>query len=1123
MKFQLRLVGVKLRAALTSAICDEGLSVMQPSSAPDPSVIVEVDLPHIFEFIENCHVAWMLPLQIILSLTALVYILDAYSISAGLLASLVLLPILQYTMGLIQTSMFRIMQAKDIRVELVAQVLRQAKQLKLAWLQALYGDKVAAARETELILTAKMANLNAAAVFFTSLIPTTLMLSSLALFVHRGGSLTSQVLFPALAFFFNITRAYAVVTQIVMRYQGCLTGLKRIRDIILTSDQESHANGDEDNEEANETINCQSCTVDQPSVAFKSCVLYAPGVACTMLDKPLLTNCTFRARSGDLVIITGPVGSGKSTIIKHLVGSLKPSAGYIDVQGTTSYASQQPFIINGTVRDNILFGLPLDIHFHNRVIKAVCLQDDLLRLPNGDATVLKGLGVALSGGQKSRVGLARAIYARRQIVILDDPLAAVDPRVARSLISNVLGPYGILRDSIKIVTSNFEQLFQHADHIFAINKGVVEETTASDVTMRIPSEALHRCLPEQPTINIVESPAVISGYGTSSTVKQPSVVVEPSRNEATEETPLILEAHRPSGVTDQIKSVKIRQYIQFMMLARRGGWPVVILLAACAKFLDVVAVYFLKLATAEVETSGTYPAGRIASFAACSFVSALISGIFIIAAYHLCLIPVSRAIHAQLTQGLLATHLRYFDTTPMGELLNYFTNDMQKLDNSVNSAMLILVGIVVTCSSSIIVILATSLMSLFYLMPVGAIYYSVQSYYLNACRQLRFLENAARGPVLNSIAEMYTGTAVILAFGQAHTFRHQARRAIDEHTRVWLPFLVLDTWLLIRLQLLASIVQLMSAGLLISVAASSSSLGLVMNFVIQMTSQFNTLVQTRATLEAEFTSVIRIWNSARLESENKDSEDKGNSVAAGWPRSPSIQFESFTMSYDPQSPLCLQNVSFAVKPGEHVAVVGRTGAGKSSIAMALLRGVGAGSVSAGRIVIDGVDISQLSLARLRRSITLMSQDPLIMTGTLRNNLDPKGVKTSAQLIEAVEGCQIHRLLGTDSSLDVLDYQIASSGSNLSLGQVQTIALARALLSRNSIIILDEGTWKHVQSNSLFRDCTLLSITHDISSAMAYDRVLVLQAGKIAEFDTPTALISDPKTIFSQLAAEAKHT
>jgi ATP-binding cassette subfamily C (CFTR/MRP) protein 1 len=695
------------------------------------------------------------------------------------------------------------MQAKDIRVELVAQVLRQAKQLKLAWLQALYGDKVAAARETELILTAKIANLNAAAVFFTSLMPTILMLSSLALFVHRGGSLTSQVLFPALAFFFNITRAYAVVTQIVMRYQGCLTGLKRIQDTILKSDQESHAYCAEDNEEANETTNRQSCTVDQPSLAFESCVLYAPGVACTMLDKPLLTNCTFRARSGDLIIITGPVGSGKSTIIKNLVGSLKPSAGYIDIQGTTTYASQQPFIINGTVRDNILFGLPLDIHFYNRVIKAVCLQDDLVRLPNGDATVLKGLGVVLSGGQKSRVGLARAIYARRQIVILDDPLAAVDPHVARSLITNVLGPSGILRDSIKIVTSNFEQVFQHADHIFAINNGVVEETTASEATTRIPSGALHHRFPEQPTVNIVESPAVISGYGTPSTVKQPSVVVEPSRNEATEETPLILEAHRPSGVTDQIKPVQMRQYIQFMMLARRGGWPVVVLLAACAKFLDVLAVYFLKLATAEVEASGTYPAGRIASFAACGVVSALISGIFIIAAYHLCLIPVSRTIHAQLTQGLLATHLRHFDTTPMGELLNYFTNDMQKLDNSVNSAMLIVVGIVVTCSSSIIVILATSLMSSFYLIPIGAIYYSVQSYYLNACRQLRFLENAARGPVLNSIAEMYTGTAMILAFGQAHTFRHQARRAIDEHTRVWLPFLALDTWLLIRLQLLA--------------------------------------------------------------------------------------------------------------------------------------------------------------------------------------------------------------------------------------------------------------------------------------------------------------------------------
>ncbi|RMZ83856.1 hypothetical protein DV737_g1512, partial [Chaetothyriales sp. CBS 132003] len=780
MKYELRIIGVKVRAALTAAIYDKGLSNVQSAEAPDPSVLVEVDLPHIFEFIENYHIAWMLPLQVILSLAALTYILDA----------IFFLSLSRASIGKIQALMYEIMQAKDARVDLVTEVLQRARQLKLAALQNLYANKVAEARAYELSLTAKMAKLNAFVVTLMSLLSATLMLSCLAVFMFRGGSLTSNVLFPALAFLFNIVRAISTVTQIVMRYQGCVTGLTRIRNTLLGRSEPSGTYSDDNGDEVNKTISVDPVyPPSQHRVCMKDCVLFPPGMSFGSRLKPLLTNCSLKALEGELVVLTGSVGSGKTTVIKALVEGVAPSSGSISLQGTVAYAPQDAFLMRGTVKENILFGSPYDSSFYNRVIQATCLQDDFIRMPHGDETMLGSLGMSVSGGQKSRIGLARAIYARRDIVILDDPLAAVDPRVSAALITNVLGPDGLLKDSTRI---------------------------------------------------------------------------------------------------------------------------------------------------------------------------------------------------------------------PVGSILNCFTNDMQKLDSSVNGGMMILAGIIVACSSSIIVILATSILSAIYLLPIGAMYSYVQNYYLSACRQLRYLENVARGPILDSIAEVYSARAVITAFDQVETF------------------------------------------------------SLVMNFVVQITSQFNILVQTRATLEADFTSVLRIWNLSALEPECTHDEAKDFAVSNKWSESLSIRFESFSMGYEPNGPLCLRDISIAIEAGEHVAIVGRTGAGKSSIATSLLRGVGSESIRDGRILVGGVDIARLSLSRLRKNITLMTQDPLVFTGTVRDNLDPEGVKGDAELEHAIQECQLAQILDLKYDSDILSYEITNSGNNMSSGQIQTLALARAMLSHNSLIILDEG-------------------------------------------------------------------
>ncbi|KAH6980736.1 hypothetical protein BKA56DRAFT_485588, partial [Ilyonectria sp. MPI-CAGE-AT-0026] len=1130
MKYQLRIVGIRLRAALTAAICDHVLEPSSPNSSvgessPDASVLIEVDLPHIFDFIENYHITWMLPLQICISMAALVYLVGLESVLAGCVVPVLLLPLSARIMHLIKLRMFEEMEAKDARIDLVGQVLRHAKQLKLTASQFFFQDRIATTRERELAKVQRIATLNAAIVFVTAIMPPALMLSCLGVFVFRGGKLTSQLVFPALAFFFNINRSLAVIPQISVRYQGSVTGLRRIRDFLFGDPEMLQPVTDGIQVNQQEATSASLPAVCQPSVVMHNCEADIPGDSRRLSGKPLLVNCSLEAGPGQLIILTGPVGSGKSTVIKMLINSFQPLRGSVKVVGRVAYASQKPFLMNGTVRENILFGLPFDAPFYGRVIHAAALADDLRIFPEGDATMLGGLGVALSGGQKSRLALARAIYARREVVVLDDPLAAVDPRVSKALITNVLGPKGILKDSIRIVTSSSESLLRHADAVYIVSNGTLQATTVSDA---ISITSLSQKSPSSIDSQSSDSRDTLSDYGTIQSLKAGPVVTTDEIDADCEQAPL-LNKPLPAVAEDRNEPVSLRHYLRFMKMARPGGWPLVILLASSAKLLDVLGVYFLKLATEAFESSGHGYWHKLAWFAACGVSSACLSACFVMAAYLFCLIPVGRTVHSQLTAGVLGAHLRFFDITPIGQMLNRFTNDMQKMDNPVNGGFLTLTGILISSSSSILVILATSLWSTLYLGPVGILYAAVQSYYLNTCQQLRRLENVARGPVLNAVAEMHSGADLILSFGQSSNFKRRARCAIDEHTKVWAPFLALDIWLLLRLQLLASLVQLMSAILLLSLASSPSTLGLVMNFVIQITSQFNTLVQTQATLKADFTSVVRIWDYASLEPES-DPKDEVR-PPFGWPRHPTVQFQSFTMSYQAGGRPCLRNVNVSVAAGDHIAVVGRTGAGKSSLAQALLRGVGSDAIRTGRVLVDGVDIAGLSLSDVRKCITLMPQDPPILTGTLRANLDFEGRRSDDEVMAVIEECQLRQMLNIASNQDPLEFGIKASGTNLSSGQVQALALARALLSRNSLVILDEGeslgfhaatlsppagavahTWPSVEFvvatlmltpsplatgamsssesaaveamvRAKLRDCSVLSITHNMESAV----------------------------------------
>lgn len=957
-----------------------------------------------------------------------------------------------------------VMQAKDSRIALVTQVIKQVKQVKLGAMHVLFQRKIDEKRSQELDKYKGIAFLNACMVFLVYVMPPALISITFGTAILLGHRLPSNVVFPALAFCFNITRAASLLPRLVMLYQGGQISFGRIKEFLLTSYDEAV------------DLN-QSGILDEGPVEFgmRGCDIGFPAFR----DSPnvILQNCTMQATSNSLVVISGPVGCGKTTLIRTIIGEISPHVGQVWVHGRTAYASQVPFLICGTVRDNILFGLPFDGPFYHQVLDAVSLRSDLARLSEGDATMLGGTGVALSGGQKSRIALARAIYARREVVVLDDPLAAVDTKVRAHLIRRVLGPQGILKDSLRIVTTSSEALISYSDALYAIKDGALSPAER-------PQRVDHDAAELDPSSvfggleNFDKTSKPLLDYGAIKSNVSVSVTV-PEPDSDIESAPLLPPATKTNQPTDVGGApVSFDAYMRFLKLAKHGGWIIVLVTAGASKLLDILAVFFLKLSSDEFERQEH--SFKLAYYSACALLGGVLSAIFVLVAYYICVIPASRSIHAELTQGVLEAKFAFFDMANLGQILNRFTNDINKVDSSVSAGFISLVALCVTASASILVIVAATPLSILYLVPIGGVYFAVQSYYLHACRQLRRLETLARGPILNIANEMRVGASVIKTFDQTTSFKEQARDVIDDHIRVWVPFISLGSWLMLRLQLLSrcvynrmfcftvtnlilySIVQLLSAVLLLWLRTPASTLGLVMNYMIQITSQFNAFVQMRATLEADMTSVERIWSYASNAPENQHDDEMV--PLPSWPQNPSITFKSYEASYKSGDRPCLHGLTFTIKAGEHVAVVGRTGAGKSSLVLALLRALEHDPSKGGSITIDGVDIGHVNLSELRRRITLLPQEPTAFEGTVRFNLDPEGARTEEQLREALDICNMSQIFNIKPHQDPLDYYVSD------LGYVELISTSRTTCHFANYIHVGEiclvGRFKYSHSPGL---------------------------------------------------------
>ncbi|KAJ6578028.1 ABC transporter [Mycena capillaripes] len=829
---------------------------------------------------------------------------------------------------------------------------------------------------------------------------------------------------------------------------------------------------------------------------------------------------------GKLCAIVGPVGSGKSSLLQALIGEMRRTAGSVEFGGSLSYCSQSAWIQNATIRENICFGRPYEPDRYWKAVRDSCLETDFDMFMYGDLTEVGERGISLSGGQKQRINICRAIYRDSDILVFDDPLSALDAHVGHDVFRKVLRAPGKTR----ILVTHALHFLPQADFIITMMDGaIVQQGTYAELSAD-DAGAFSKLIKE---FDIHDNSSDEEDEEDSD--EEPDIVedaVHPAEHEAHPHrqhrhkaaAPLMQEEDRETGAVGgdvYSKYVKAGKG-KFILL------PLIVSLVL-AQASNVMSSYWhvfflLKWRYPQGFYMGIY-AGLGVLQAGLYFI---IGTFFAILSYY-----ASQELHRTAIKRVMQAPMSFFETTPIGRITNRFSKDT--MDNNIGNdwsdgastfsqiaGALILIGIIVP----------------YFLIPVGVIsilYYYYSVFYRASARELKRLDSVLRSALYAQFSETLSGLPVIRAYGESARFKVENEIRVDNENSRHVS-LIQQRWLALRLDVLGITLTFIVA--ILSVTArftiSPSQTGIMLSYILVVQQVFSLLVRMVATIENDMNSVERILHYVDDIEQEAPHHIEGSQPPPSWPSEGKMEFNNIQLSYRPGLPPVLKGITMNVAGGEKIGIVGRTGAGKSTIMTALYRLV---ELSGGSITIDGLDISKLGLVDLRQSISIIPQSAVI-SGSMRSNLDPFGLHDDAVLWDAMNRSFLTD--GHSKSSDPNSEKEASSGSlgldtiieddggNLSFGQRSLVSLARAMVKNSKVLVLDEATAsvdfetdKKIQESIAreFHDRTILCIAHRLQTIIWYDRICVLDAGQIAEFDTPTNLYAQ-NGIFRSMCDES---
>ena len=786
--------------------------------------------------------------------------------------------------------------------------------------------------------------------------------------------------------------------------------------------------------------------------------------------KDTLHHLNVQIVKGSLTMIVGAVGSGKSTLFAGMLGELNRSAGTVHIFGRVGYCAQQAWIQNATLRDNILFGAPFDATKYGNVIQACALARDLEVLTDGDMTQIGEKGINLSGGQKQRINLARAVYNEPDIVLLDDPLSAVDAHVAHHLFDACIG--GALKGKTRVLVTH-QLAFCSAptvDRILVIKDGTIFEDGSFTTLMANPAGELHRLMEEFRKVDLDQDgdddeqvvdvlvndlqTDVVADCDAAAALQGEAVLVAASTTERSVNKTMSSKKRREKKAVNEMDAVQagvggkdkavtqlvaeedravgslsLDTYLYYLRSAGSWWYPVLALvvnvLAQAAGMM--VTSYWLAFWTEDAFKQslswymGIYAALGVAQCLLTGVGSALITYVGTMA---------STNIHNLAFRGLMKAPMSWFDTTPMGRILNRFSTDMSTVDNALPSQFNIAFLMFLIILFSFVQMLISFWYIIVPLVPLGWVYYWVQSYYRASSVEIKRLASTSQSPLVAFFGETLQGMSTIRAYDAMGRFQATNSGQIDNVLRTQYLQQRFAAWLSMRLEVLGAVIVGLGAGLAVFLAKTISPglVGAALAQAMAVTGFLNFIIHITVDLENSMNSVERLKHYIDQLPQEAAHRVEKTAPTAEWPAHGAIEFQFLQLRYRPELPLVLDNISLTVKGGEKVGVVGRTGAGKSSLMAALFRLT---EVDSGGIFIDGIDIATLGLADLRERLAIIPQDPVLYLGTIRDNVDPFR-KYSEEAVWAALDRVV--MAATLKELQGLETAVSENGENFSVGQ-----------------------------------------------------------------------------------------
>ncbi|KAJ2774929.1 hypothetical protein IWQ57_000607 [Coemansia nantahalensis] len=1118
---------------------------------------VSVDAWRVTMFVSNwLYHTIMVPVRLFLAVYML-YRTLGWSVMVGVLAMVLSTPVSASVIRQMGAINRQLMAHVDSRMRVMNDVLSGIRIIKLYAWESPFIQRINDVRiGKELAIIRKFGSLNALFSFVTSLLPFVVTFATYSVYSIWGnephGPLNSQLVFVSLALFTMLRYPLHLANNIVSEFVDAKESLRRIH-AFLAADEIDFA-----------AIGRRPYDRDSPAASTSDVLVSVDGGTFKWLStgEPVLKDVDIKCRRDELVAVIGRVGAGKSSLVSAILGDMIKCSGTVEVCGSIAYVPQQPWIMNATLRDNILFGHRFDQAFYDRVVDACALRQDLDMLPAGDMTEIGEKGINLSGGQKARVSLARAVYVRADVYLLDDPLAAVDAHVGKHIFANVLGPHGLLKTRARILATNAMQYLSSADNIVMLAGGaVVDYGSFTDCMARQGEvhEFVHRFVdqsrasgPGSSTTSDTElSELTVSGRA----MRKP---LRPSLGQAdTEDAGGALSRRRrhtsrvgladqraDAGrtTTDEVSQegkVHWEVYRAFIQACGVGNLAMFVVSLVVAMVTGVSGNLWLKhWASTNGEIAGPevyawQPKHSVIYYllvyGALGLLGALMVSLQSLVLWTQCSITASTEIHQNMLVRMMHSPMSFFDTTPVGRILNRFNSDIRSCDLSLPgsiSGVLVMMSAVIT--SVLVLAFATPAIGLV-LPPLALAYYYVQQRYLACSRELKRMLSTTRSPIVAHFQETLGGVATVRAYGHQARFTQENEGHLEANVRVYWMHCTLRRWLSLRLETMGNIMMLSTTMLAVAAVhrtgyGDAGLIGLVVTYSMRLSGMLSSAVKSYASLENSMTHMERCIEYANLPQEAPEVIDDRRPDAQ-WPAQGALEFRDYSMRYREGLDLVLKGLSFSVQPGQKVGIVGRTGAGKSSLTLALFRIIEA---AGGQILLDGKDLAEYGLLDVRSRLSIIPQDPVLFAGTVRENLDPFGQYSDQDIWRALENAHLADFIrGKDERLE---FEVAQGGENFSVGQRQLVCLARALLKRTKVLVLDEATAAIDNATDAiiqqtireeFKHCTVLTIAHRLNTVLDSDMILVMDGGRIGEYDTPQNLLQNENGLFAKLVEEAR--